>query len=111
MLRSVLAAIVAAVVALTVGEAKPLRTEPVPAGAAAPNPRKQPETATPALTAADLDTFFKGLVPYALARDGIAGAVLVVVKDGKILFAQGYGYADVEAKRPVIADQTLFRPG
>lgn len=111
MLRSVLAAIVAAVVALTVGEAKPLPTEPVPAGAAAPNPLKQPETATPALTAADLDTFFKGLVPYALARDGIAGAVLVVVKDGKILFAQGYGYADVEAKRPVIADQTLFRPG
>jgi CubicO group peptidase (beta-lactamase class C family) len=33
------------------------------------------------------------------------------VKDGQVLFAKGYGYADVEAKKPVLADQTLFRPG
>ncbi len=34
-----------------------------------------------------------------------------VVKDGKVLFAKGYGYSDVEKKVPVSPDTTLFRPG
>ena len=34
-----------------------------------------------------------------------------VVKDGQTLFQKGYGYADFEAKKPVVPDQTLFRPG
>src|SRR4029434_6701749 len=41
----------------------------------------------------------------------MAGAVVSVVNDGHVLFQKGYGYADVEAKKPVLADQTLFRPG
>jgi CubicO group peptidase (beta-lactamase class C family) len=65
----------------------------------------------PAMTAQDLDTFYAGLVPYALHRADIPGAVLVVVKDGKILFAKGYGYADVKTKRPVDPATTIFRPG
>src|SRR6266542_3508144 len=32
----------------------------------------------------------------------------VLVKDGKIFFQKGYGYADAEKKTPVIPDQTLF---
>ena len=36
-----------------------------------------------------------------LEREDIAGAVISVVKDGKVLFAKGYGYADVEKKTPV----------
>ena len=67
--------------------------------------------ATPTLDAADLRTFFDGLVPYMLKRNDIAGAVLVVVKDGKPIFAQGYGYADVAKRTPVVPDQTLFRIG
>ncbi|MES2402972.1 MAG: serine hydrolase domain-containing protein [Pseudomonadota bacterium] len=66
---------------------------------------------TPALDAADLRSFFDGLVPYMLKRNDIAGAVLVVVKDSKPIFAQGYGYADVAKRTPVIPDQTLFRIG
>lgn len=66
---------------------------------------------TPALTAQDAQIFFDGLVPYAMHRGDIAGGVIVVVKDGQILFAQGYGYADVAKRKPVVADQTLFRPG
>jgi CubicO group peptidase (beta-lactamase class C family) len=73
-------------------------------------PPQQPEE-THALTAEDADVFFDGLIPYALAHGNIAGAVLVIVKDGKILFSKGYGYADVAKKKPVIPDQTLFRPG
>ncbi len=33
------------------------------------------------------------------------------MKDGQVLFQKGYGYADFEAKKPVLPDQTLFRPG
>ncbi|MEO8778524.1 MAG: serine hydrolase domain-containing protein [Rhodanobacter sp.] len=63
------------------------------------------------MTAQDVQTFFDGVVPYAIHRGDIAGGVIVVVKDGQPLFAQGYGYADVAARKPVLADQTLFRPG
>ena len=65
----------------------------------------------PAMTAQDLSAFFAGLVPYALQRADIPGGVVVIVKDGKILFAKGYGYADVKTKRPVDPDTTIFRPG
>lgn len=65
----------------------------------------------PALSAQDLRVFFDGLIPYGIRRADIAGGVVVVVKDGQILFAQGYGYADIAAGKPVVADQTLFRPG
>lgn len=63
------------------------------------------------LTAADLEAFLDGLLPLQLRRDDIAGATVSVVKDGKLFFAKGYGYADVEKKKPVSARDTLFRPG
>ena len=66
---------------------------------------------TPTLDAQDLGTFFDGLVPYMLKRNDIAGGVVSVVKDGKLVFAQGYGYADVAKRTPVVADKTLFRIG
>ena len=63
------------------------------------------------LTAADAEAFLDGVVPLQLAREDIAGATVAVVKDGKLLFAEGYGYSDVTNKKPVAADETLFRPG
>ena len=63
------------------------------------------------LTAQDLEAFLDGVVPLQLERDDIAGATIAVVKDGKLLFAKGYGYADYEKKKPVSAEETLFRPG
>ena len=63
-----------------------------------------------ALTAADLGPFLDGLVPNQIKRENIAGAVVLVVKDGQVLYAKGYGYADVDKKIPVTPD-TLFRPG
>lgn len=41
----------------------------------------------------------------------IPGAVVVIVKDGRILFTKGYGYASLERKTPVIPDRTIFRIG
>jgi CubicO group peptidase (beta-lactamase class C family) len=63
------------------------------------------------MTAADVETFLDGLVPLQLKRDDIAGATIAVVKDGRLLVAKGYGYADVEKKKPVSVQDTLFRPG
>lgn len=78
---------------------------------------KKSETAPPAstsaheLTAADLEPFLDGLMPAQIERENVAGVVVSVVKDGKLIFAKGYGYADVEKRRPVTPDATLFRPG
>ena len=63
------------------------------------------------MTAADVETFLDGLVPLQINQDDIAGVTISVVKDGKLLFAKGYGYADVEKKKSVSPQETLFRPG
>jgi CubicO group peptidase (beta-lactamase class C family) len=63
------------------------------------------------LTAADADVFLDGLVPALLEHNDVAGAVIMIVKDGKVLYANGYGYSDVKTKKPVSVDDTLFRPG
>ena len=63
------------------------------------------------MTAADVETFLDGIVPAQLTQNDIAGATISVVKDGKLLFAKGYGYSDVKSKKPVSPETTLFRPG
>jgi CubicO group peptidase (beta-lactamase class C family) len=63
------------------------------------------------LTAEDVGAFFDGVVPLQLQREDIAGAVVLVVKDGKVLFTRGYGYSDVAKRTPVSPDGTHFRPG
>jgi CubicO group peptidase (beta-lactamase class C family) len=50
------------------------------------------------LTKPDVDAWLDGFMPYALERGRAAGAVVVVVKDGKPLTERGFGFADV-AKR------------
>jgi CubicO group peptidase (beta-lactamase class C family) len=80
------------------------------------DPREQvtpykPPSGTHELTAADIGAFLDGIVPLQLLQNDIAGATVILVKDGKVLFAKGYGYADVAAKKPVSPDETLFRPG
>ena len=84
---------------------------PAAASTAAPATATEGATTAPAMTAQDVQTFFDSLVPYAIHRADIAGGVIVVVKDGQVLFAKGYGYANLATRKPVIADQTLFRIG
>jgi CubicO group peptidase (beta-lactamase class C family) len=79
----------------------------------------QPESGAPPastassheLTSPDVSAFVDGIVPLEIERGDIAGAVVVVVKDGKILFSRGYGYSDAEKKRPVSPEETQFRVG
>ncbi len=74
--------------------------------AAAPAP-----TSGHSLTTEDAAAYFDGLLPDAISRADIAGAVIVIVKDGQPVFARGYGLSDVKAGKPVDPDKTLFRPG
>lgn len=90
-------------------------------GPASASPAAAPVTAAPApqpdadaghtLSAEDAAAWLDGFVPYALARGDVAGAVVVVVKDGQVLLQKGYGYADVGKKTPVDPATTMFRPG
>jgi CubicO group peptidase (beta-lactamase class C family) len=79
--------------------------EPKPAAAATA------ETTAHALDATDLSAWLDGRVPYALKSGDIAGLVISVVKDGKVLLQKGYGLADVEAKVAMDPATTLVRPG
>jgi len=86
---------------------------PVPKAAPAPvsAPSVAPAQGARPLTAEDVNAWLDGFMSYSLAKDDIAGAVVVVVKDGQILTQKGYGYADVASHKPVDPAKTLFRPG
>ncbi|MDT8759593.1 beta-lactamase family protein [Sphingomonas psychrotolerans] len=82
----------------------PVAQTPAPAAPVAP-------AGLARLTKTDADTWLDGFMPYALARGDVAGAVVVVVKDGQIVTQRGFGYADVAKRKPVDPATTLFRPG
>jgi CubicO group peptidase (beta-lactamase class C family) len=68
-----------------------------------------PVSAPHALERADLEAFFDGIIPLQLERSDVAGATVLVMKDGKDLLRKGYGYSDVGKKRPVDPETTMFR--
>jgi CubicO group peptidase (beta-lactamase class C family) len=74
----------------------------------------QQASATPAPTThplekADLEAFFDGLIPLQMERSDVAGATVLVMKDGKELLKKGYGYSDITKKSSVDPDTTMFR--
>jgi CubicO group peptidase (beta-lactamase class C family) len=62
----------------------------------------------PLPTPEDVRAFVDGIVQGELARNDVAGAVVVVVANGAPVLTKGYGYADV-AKRIPVDERTLFR--
>jgi CubicO group peptidase (beta-lactamase class C family) len=74
--------------------------------AAAPPPQEPLE-----LTAANLASVIDPLMAEWIDKRKGPGAVVVVVNRDGALFAKGYGFADVEARKPFTADATLVRPG
>ena len=52
-----------------------------------------------------------GAVNAELIAHHIPGATVALVKGDRVIFAKGYGYADIEKRQPVVANQTLFRIG
>ena len=77
----------------------------VPAVTGTVNPAPAPHT----LDKTDLEAFFDGIIPLQLERSDIAGATVLVMKDGETLLKKGYGYADFTKKKPVDPDSTIFR--
>ena len=68
-------------------------------------------TGTPVqFTAQDAAAFLDGMLPASMAMGDIAGATVAIVKDDALLLTRAYGLADVEKRKPVSAEQTLFRP-
>jgi CubicO group peptidase (beta-lactamase class C family) len=63
------------------------------------------EATDDAILAARLDGLFSGL----MATHRIPGAVFVLVRDGRVAIARGYGVADLETGRPVDPERTGFR--
>jgi CubicO group peptidase (beta-lactamase class C family) len=57
----------------------------------------------------ELEAFLDGFFATQMAELHVPGAVVTVVKDGKIFFTKGYGYSDLEKRTPVTPEKTLFR--
>lgn len=88
-----------------------LRPASAPASSAQASAGTTLNPGTAILTAADVDTWLDGYMPHALASGDIAGAEVVVVKDGRVLTQRGFGVSNVKTQAPVDPDRTLFRPG
>jgi CubicO group peptidase (beta-lactamase class C family) len=72
---------------------------PPAGGEPAPGPRD----------AAEARAFFDGVVPALLEAYHVPGLVLSVVRDGRVLFAGGWGVADVETGRAMDPERTIVR--
>ncbi|MFO7584880.1 MAG: serine hydrolase [Anaerolineales bacterium] len=73
----------------------------------------QPVAAAPAISldADDLAVFLDEFFTSNLETYKIPGAVVAVVGEGRVLFAQGYGYADLNSQQPVDTANTVFDVG
>lgn len=60
---------------------------------------------------AALGSFLDGMMKAQVEELHIPGAVIAVVKDGRVLYAQGYGYANVAKGTPIDPATSLFRIG
>ena len=112
--RRRLAPLWAILLLLAVGSAQAQReAQQAKPKAAPPESTTAPASATAShdLTPGDVSAFVDGIVPLEIERGDIAGAVVTIVKDGKVLFARGYGYSDLGKKQPVSPQETMFRVG
>jgi len=57
----------------------------------------------------DLEALLDSLLEAQMAEKHVPGAMVVVVENGNLLLAKGYGYADLERQVPVNSERTLFR--
>ena len=59
----------------------------------------------------ELEKFLDAIFTEQMEKQHIPGAVFVFVKDGKVFFSKGYGFANVERRQRVVPEQTIFRIG
>jgi CubicO group peptidase (beta-lactamase class C family) len=58
-----------------------------------------------------LQAFVDRIVTNRMQENHVPGAVVTIVKDDKVIFNKGYGFANLDQHTPVDADKTLFRIG
>ena len=63
------------------------------------------------IDSAELASFVDPLITAQMAKENIPGAVFVLVRDGKILYQRGYGFANVARRQPVDPEKTIWRIG
>ena len=59
----------------------------------------------------ELEAFLDAIFAEQMEKLHVPGAVFVLVKDGQIFFAKGYGFADIENQTPMVPDKTIFHGG
>ena len=59
----------------------------------------------------ELQKLVEQTVAEAMEREHLPGVAFVMVKDGQVVIARGYGYANLEKQTPVTPDKTIFRIG
>lgn len=59
----------------------------------------------------DLAEYIDGVIKSQRRGNSLSGVTVSVVQNDSLIFARGYGMADIEKERPVLADSTLFRIG
>jgi N-acyl-D-amino-acid deacylase len=79
-------------------------TPPVSSPGTPPAQQETPITGTPVPGMTSYDQ----VIPDFMRKYGIPGGAVAVMRDGKLVYARGFGYADVENKVPVQPD-ALFR--
>jgi CubicO group peptidase (beta-lactamase class C family) len=59
----------------------------------------------------ELELLLDPIFAEQMQKRRIPGAVISIVRDGKTIFAKGYGVANIDKKAPVVPDKTIFRIG
>src|SRR4029077_6467551 len=110
-LRGLLFAVVLCSSASLMAQTPPSAVAPKPAlvSVAAKPSEATPPNAAHLLEKADLEAFFDGIIPLQLERSDVAGATVLVMKDGKELLKKGYGFVDIAKKKAVDPETSIFR--
>ncbi|WP_246988940.1 serine hydrolase domain-containing protein [Halorientalis marina] len=85
---------------------------PVPDSTATPQAHVSTPTEQVALTnQTETEAWLDETMARQLEEYNVPGAAVVIVSDGDVVLAKGYGYADLASERSVDADETVFSVG
>ncbi len=74
-----------------------------------------PSLSNPAVSqvpdAGTVEVFFDSAIETLMKTENSPSGVIAIAHQGKLLFAKGYGYQDIDQQIKVDPNQTLFRPG
>lgn len=71
---------------------------------------RPPQAAAPATTLDEATVAkIEGIVQKAMTDSTTPGLAMCIVKDGQVVYSKGFGFADVESKRPVTPQSVLIQ--